>query len=93
MSTIITPRISEDEFGEFVSLLRHDLRFPFAYAEWISQLRFIDALNILHGDVVKEVVVHPEEFENWNHAHSEKASVSGLYTFAIQKTGATAYQV
>jgi hypothetical protein len=93
MSTVISPRIPEDEFDAFFSLLRHDLRFPLAYAEWILQLRFIDALNVLHGDVLKEVVIHPVEFEKWNHTHSEKASVSRLYEFAIQKTGAAAYHV
>jgi hypothetical protein len=85
MSTIISPRIPEEEFDEFFSLLRHDLRFPLMHAEWMSQLRFIDALNILHGDVLQEVVVHPAEFKNWNYAHAEKASVSRLYEFAIQK--------
>lgn len=85
MSTIISPRISEDEFGAFFTLLRHDLRFPLAYAEWLLQLRFIDALNILHGEVLQEVAVHPAEFESWNHATSETASVARLYQFAIQK--------
>lgn len=81
--TTIAPQLIAEEYDSFVPLFNGEL--PTAFDGWLEYSTKENAKRIAQGYILKEVVIHPQEFTDYCLACGQNTSLTMLNAFAIAK--------
>jgi hypothetical protein len=81
--TTISPVLLSEEYQSFIPLF--DDEFPTTYDRWLENSAKESAKRIAQGYIIKEVVIHPQEFADYCRACGQNTSLTMLNGFAAAK--------
>ena len=83
--THIAISILPEEYEAFVRFVPNDERFPDTYDDWVKRTSEENAKCKSRGDILNEVVIHPEEFAEYCRATRQEPSYVILEAVAVRK--------
>lgn len=82
---VLDIRILPEEYDAFVRLLPNDESFPRTYDGWLKKRTEENAKYIAHGDILDEVIVHPQELSVYAAGAGLPLSTEMLRAAAVKK--------
>ena len=81
----IEPNIPPEEYDAFLALLKEDHDFPTTYGEWFKSTTEERKKYEAHGEKVRSVTIHAQEFSDWCRGSGLDPSLDILRAFASKK--------